>query len=519
VSRIQLKADKKILQFARWAGVGFLFALNHSRVALYSSNETTKLFHGIASAGKGFLQSDWFYSTKDPLPAFSRFIAWSYSLFGEYVFYFYYSLLLAVYFYAVIKIFYPNTSESENNDRWLFATLVFIFYSRIVGEISQGLLGFDPTRILQGGVAEQNLIGPLFQNSLFGVFLVLSIPLFLEGRLILSALSIGMACTIHSAYLFGGAALTSAFMIIWVIQRKNIWKSFGFGVLTLILVLPTVITSGSTIASGGAESVRRALEIIVIERIPHHSLPSVWLDTVSIIKVIIIIVAICLNLRKPLGWILGIPFIAGLLGTLAQVITGNLELALIAPWRVSVFLVPLSVLSILHKILRILGKIDEQRSIVLVKLTCTSVIIFCTFSGIWIQTSRILASPNTSERRLMSYVEQTVSKDDLFMIPPRLFLLEQFRLRTGAPIIINWKSHPYGDEEVLEWYERNRSLSSFYEADSQSMAVSALREIRKKYHPTHVLIVNTAEMLNLTLKAIESTPVYVNDVYTLYQLH
>ncbi len=40
--------------------------------------------------------------------------------------------------------------------------------------------------------------------------------------------------------------------------------------------------------------------------------------------------------------------------------------------------------------------------------------------------------------------------------------LAEFRLETGAPQFVTFKSHPYKDVEVIEWQERVLAANDFY---------------------------------------------------------
>jgi len=91
--------------------------------------------------------------------------------------------------------------------------------------------------------------------------------------------------------------------------------------------------------------------IIVEHRIPHHALPTVWFNGYSVVRLIVILTAFYVLRNSRLLLILGIPFAGGLIVTLFQMLSGNLSLALLQPWRVSVFLVPICAAILLAKLL------------------------------------------------------------------------------------------------------------------------------------------------------------------------
>jgi hypothetical protein len=76
----------------------------------------------------------------------------------------------------------------------------------------------------------------------------------------------------------------------------------------------------------------------------------------------------------------------------------------------------------------------------------------------------------------MRFVKATSTADDLYLIPTDL---RRFRLETGARVYVDWKSHPYRDVEVLEWYARIEKAKAFERAsgdDACRIAEELLRE-------------------------------------------
>jgi hypothetical protein len=88
---------------------------------------------------------------------------------------------------------------------------------------------------------------------------------------------------------------------------------------------------------------------------------------------------------------------------------------------------------------------------------------------------------------MMNYVKGTKSPGEVYLIPTRDNKFDEFRLYTGAPVFINWKSHPYQDFEVLEWYKRNQLAEAFYNTEASS-ACGVLGELSSKYQITHVVL-------------------------------
>ena len=89
---------KKFLSIGQFLFIAFVFGISYTQKPLYYDNQTTNFFHGLAQAGYGFLENDWFASTIDPLPAFTFLVKMTHLYLNEYAFYFYYILFLAYIF-------------------------------------------------------------------------------------------------------------------------------------------------------------------------------------------------------------------------------------------------------------------------------------------------------------------------------------------------------------------------------------------------------------------------------------
>ena len=64
------------------------------------------------------------------------------------------------------------------------------------------------------------------------------------------------------------------------------------------------------------------------------------------------------------------------------------------------------------------------------------------------------------EQTLFRFVASNLVLGDTYLIPLKM---QDFRLASGAPAYIDFKSIPYQDKEVLEWYRRVSFVDDFYE--------------------------------------------------------
>lgn len=184
-----------------------------------------------------------------------------------------------------------------------------------------------------------------------------------------------------------------------------------------------------------------------------------------------------------------VPFLGGVIFSTVQILTSNNSLALMAPWRVSVFLVPLSTSLIVAYLVSLIFKklgtwiVKLQLGVAIISLI---VIVALVRGGVSIQRTRNNRYYKQETVPVMNFVKQNKAHGQTYLIPTRDNKFDEFRLYTGAPVFINWKSHPYRDFEILEWYRRNQMAKSFYNAEGAE-ACQILLGIENEYRITHVV--------------------------------
>lgn len=485
-----------------WLVLSAVFGLAYTQSHLYNDNQNTKFLHGLAQAGRGFLEEDWLANTADPLPVFSSLVSLTALLFSDNLFYIYYLLLMGVYIYSILGIAsLQYNMYSSKTELLTFFVIILALHSIRINILSNKILGLDLTP-LHFGVAGQYILGLDFQNSSFGVFLLLSIYAFLKRKHIWGIIWLSLASLFHPAYLFSATFLTIAYLLIifkenfdrqnisWNTFTKAVREPFSLGLLALLLVSPVVWYNQAVSSSTSPELASRALDILVNERIPHHALPEVWLNGAALLQIAIVVVVLFLVRKTRLFLVMLVPFLGGLLFTIIQILTANNSLALIAPWRVSVFLVPLSTSLIIASILStIFEKFKELLNKLRIPIiaVCIIAILFLVQGGIAVQRTRNNKYYKQTTLAMMDFVKGTKSPGQVYLIPTRDNKFDEFRLYTGTPVFINWKSHPYQDYEVLEWYTRNKLVEAFYNSEPPQ-ACSLLDEISSNYRITHIVL-------------------------------
>jgi len=82
-------------------------------------------------------------------------------------------------------------------------------------------------------------------------------------------------------------------------------------------------------------------------------------------------------------------------------------------------------------------------------------------------------------------VELQREPGQVYLIPPRL---QDFRLVTGAPAMVDFKSIPYRGDQVLEWYDRLRLADLIYRDRAEQVNCERLADAAREYGVTHLLL-------------------------------
>ncbi len=458
-----------------WAA---LFTLAYAPAPLYTSNQNQYFLHGLARAGLASLNQDWLANTLDPTPLFSKLIEITWQLLPwQPIFYLYYGALAGIYFFSVFgianRLFGANQTPAR---RAVTLAVLLVLHSAALRYLISRLLGVEWDYLLDGGVAGQRLLGNVLQPSLFGVFLVLSIFSFLRARRGWAILCLLIAASFHPTYLLSAALLTAVYMGITFWETKDPHLVLALGVVALLGVSPIVWHTYATFGASSPELAAQARQMLVDFRIPHHAIPSAWFDVTALVKLAFVLLALLwlrprqaampppfsLPDRTKLFHILLWPALAALLLTLAQILSQSSLLALLFPWRVSTWLVPLSVsLLAAWGIDQVWGRWPAQagryaRVGTVISLGMALIFAAAGLSKSWINWQTKL---DGVERPTLAFVAAHQQPDQVYLIPTKM---QDFRLEAGAPAFVDFKSIPYEDVDVLEWYRRLRLADQFY---------------------------------------------------------
>jgi hypothetical protein len=342
----------------------------------------------------------------------------------------------------------------------------------------------------------------------------------------------------HPTYLLSAAMLTLAFMAaLWAEGQAR--QSVKLAVWTLVLVLPATVYVLVQFAPTSATTYAQAQSELVNLRIPHHSRPDLWFDRVAAIQVGWVLLAFLLAGKGRLRFVLGIPFLLALVLTLVQVATGSNTLALLFPWRISSVLVPIATAVILARLSAIPASSLEVVAGGVLSVLLTAGLVA---GGVWISVKGLAFYTSAEELPLLKFVHDNKVAGDVYFVPVPVPLPElakttrgslssdfkplpdkkidrriipgdllRFRLHTGAPIFVDFKSVPYKDTEVLEWRDRLDAAVAIQKQLRTGQVQEALAELRKR-GVTHLVVPGGQEVRG------EVEQVYKDAHYRVYRL-
>jgi hypothetical protein len=439
---------------AAWfVGGAALFALAYGEKPIYDGNYASYALHGLAS---GTLADDAMVRATDPFPLVSAIVRLVRA--APRLLYVGHALLCGVYLAALVAIF--RRLHGDRGALAFGACAVFV-HSWLFRDLVRAATGKDWGWYAQGGVAGQYLVGHVFQPSLFGVLLVVALAAFLAGRDRAGLLAVAAAALAHASYILVGAALVFGFACARARDggARGFARMLALGALALapaavLVLLRFPPTDGATFA--------RAQSILADVRIPNHARPhwhvSFWIQGT------LIAAALLVERRRATFVVLAAMVAVALSLTIVAKMSGSAALALLFPWRSSVIVMPLAAQLLVAR------AVAGARGARALTLCAVLLALAAAPRGLRHTLAEAREYDAAPEAPLVRWVAAHHGGGELYAIPVGL---ERFRIETGAPVFVDWKTHPYRDVEVIAWYERIEAAKRLQASEGDELCVRA----------------------------------------------
>jgi hypothetical protein len=321
------------------------------------------------------------------------------------------------------------------------------------------------------------LYGPIHSTMLVPgtiapVLLLAAIALALRHRVAGFGLAAGSAVLVHPGF----AAPAACLFVGWWVARRHVGLQrvlITLGSFSLPASLGLGLAAAALRAPSSAQA--EAERILLFERIPHHAWPPGWQPYAMVTGLIIIGLALAI-LQRQSKWF---PFLAlcalvGGLATVAAFLMGSPKAMLLMPHRQASALLPVFIAVIVAWSAKLISKrLDVSRLWLLV-----------TFLGaIWC-IDLVRVTPTLSryaEHKPGELATARVSRNlghGAILTPDDW---SYFRMLSGHPTFVDWKSHPFKADEILEWRRRVELSRAYYRNPKSAEIRDRLRLLGVRY--------------------------------------
>ncbi len=499
-----------------WLIWTLIFAVVYGLDPLFSSNQNQYLLYGLAKAGEGFLAGDWMANTTDPVPLFTGITYLTARFAHSFFFYGYFVFLAGIYFYSVSGIARTVFPATVFGTSQLFSALFLLMHSSWIGNWLFRLTGKEVLDLFSNGVARQYALDGYFQPSLFGVLMLLAVYQFLRDKPYHAAVLLAVSASFHSGSLFSAGSLTLAFMVTIYLREKNLTAALKPGMVALLLVLPILIYVMINFNPFGGEPLAEARRIHTEFRTPHHMIISRLGTETFYLRLAIVATALFLLRKTALFSIWAIITTIAVAASILQVLSGSTGLGMLYPWRLSVVLVPVSSAIILAWGIETFaawlpGKLQQLNKFW--QYGTAGIVLILIFGGLLHTRGHFDWYEKREHSALTRFVETNRQPGDVYLVPGLdLNAFDNFRLESGVPIVVDFKSVPYKDIDTIEWYKRIQNIKQFYSAPF--IDCELLRTFQNEYNVTHVVL--PADTDASSCSALSR--IYADEYYSIYFL-
>lgn len=485
--------------------IALIFIFTRNYIPLYNITQNEYYAHAFANAHEDLLQNDWFVHTQLKHIVFSWMVEGLFRLnivqqgthiiqvILEAIFYIS-SFYIVQSIFVVIKKRNKKFEPFDVNLLSLVSVLILLIIHNsfvLVGLANRFNAFITDAHLLWrefsnfSGFAVQVMNGGYLQPSEFGILFLPAIALALRSRWRIATVLLAIVVNFHFSYSIHCGVFLLAFIAFLAYEKR--WRliveiSFIFGLLVLPITLYAVSFLGDPQSSFAAE-------IFAVEMFPFHSLPSVFWSRpqqMNNLKMATIIVGMLLCWRFELYRLLGVLLSGFILVTVSLIyvfLSSNYSVAILFPWRASVFLVPLATIIIIAFIvwgIRLLlnDSLLNQRSFkVLLTIGLVAIVVA---EGFMFMRWTIIGVDNTNgairPQVIYNGLRDATEPDDIILIPTVYdddgFLPSRFwsgaRLGMQRAIYVDSFSFPMLGKDVAEFWDRLQFVESFYQQPLQT---------------------------------------------------
>ncbi len=440
--------------YATGMAVVILLACGNVVAAPFFSNQNQYLVHALFGMDAS-VTSDWFRNTVDPYPFFSAIAKLTYDWGGTSgirILAFLGTVLALESVYMLSRLLTVQNAKSN---------------AALLGTVAVGLTLLPHTPHAFEGVAGQYVIStPAYlQPSMFGCLVLFAVPCVLTAQksevkaarklyLAIALVSAALGCAFHPIYAVCALMLLAAAFIANILQGANVnLRYFALAATVLVLIAtaanPTVVSMAFP-----SSKYSLALERFAFERIPYHSQTIDW-QLSDIIRLVIAMIATRIA-RTGLNerWLanfLGSALIMATTATLAVQLSGQSKLVLLFPWRVSVFIMPVS-----FTVIAVWVADNVEQALPRWNWRWLAMIAAIFMAVYGCVTTLLSESPATFDER--TALVRAVRPSGVGLVP---LSSDNVRLNAPANIYVDWKSPPYASEDLVEWWYRVDQLRQF----------------------------------------------------------
>lgn len=461
-------------------------AFSMMQVPLFYSNQNTYLIKAVTYFSNSSLEHDWMANQSSYLFLFDLLIGLILQINAILIYFLYWTLISIFFFYLFKFSKLINVKANQLN------TSLFFF----------SLFCLDFFLNLLDGIAGQTILERALIPSIFGVFLIIGIVFFLENKLYKATFFVISAAYFHPTYLLHSIIIILSFVII-IFKKEQFRNIINLISISVLIFTPLIIFLYYFALSADNELLKNGQQIL-ISRIPHHTLFSYWDKKDFILKIIFFLLALLLvRKNQRLFLILLLAFIFSSFFSLIAQYSKNPTMLLMFGHRFTVWIVPVSIAIVLFKSI---NYIVINKFILLHEVVINNLIKLFFIALTIIGFSYTIFGHFSKNNELFNFLENLDYSNGSLLIPKEF---ENIRLNAKTPIFVDYKSHPFKADEVVEWYERIKIVDRFYE--------SKIYEDRKKIY----FMINAKEKINYILiddhiLRSKCNPIFSIDKYDIY---